>query len=538
MDRNISQSRAESVVRDTSLEGREDLDVDTSRQLDLQFLSVLGRGSFSRVLLACQPSSQRLVAAKLFKEDERDPFGARRVMQEASIMQLLRHPNIVQLLEVGRVGHYHCLVMELMDGGDLFQHVLSRGSLPEPEVMVMFDQILAAVGYCHAQRVAHRDLKLENLLLDSQLNVKLADFGLSCHLPEGELVQGFRGTLEYSAPEEFQREPYDPFAADIWSLGVILFTMLAGAMPFNGEDRVELRDCIQRGSYELPCAASPALEELLSWLLSMDPYDRPTAEIARQQWWFEGDEGEEVTLVQPLGVPEDPEAQEYLAGLGLLQGAGAAVPSGPGRSRRMSLQLDSRSLEQVQPRWQSNRLTAASLPSLAVLWGSLAQAAAREIHSAPALLSCEPLVPQGLREPKPEQEPKLQPEPELELEAESEPKPRPEVDPAVSAPVLASPLPGQLQERSPGASPAPEPVPVATPSTPSLGSSPHLVVPEVPAAEPEEAGNSASAFVPSKGRQGLGRRIGRSILRFLLRACCLPAPARSPGPRSQKGTPR
>ncbi|XP_008272318.3 MAP/microtubule affinity-regulating kinase 3-like isoform X1 [Oryctolagus cuniculus] len=496
MDRNISQSRAESVVRDTHLEGREDLDAIDSSQVELQLLSALGRGSFGMVVLARQASSQRQVAVKFFHLHAGDPFGTRRVTQEASIMQLLRHLNIVQLLEVGRVGHYHCLVMELVDGGNLYQHVMRRGGLPEPEVMVMFDQILAAVAHCHAQRVAHRDLKLGNLLLDSQLNVKLADFGLSCHLPEGELVQGFRGTPEYSAPEVFRQEPYDPFAADLWSLGVILFAMLAGAMPFSRNDLAELRDCIQRGSYELPCAASPALEELLSSLLSPDPCDRPTAESARQQWWFdplrEEAEGEEVIVVQPLGVPEDPDAQEYLAGLGLLPDAGASVPSGPAGSSRMSLQPDSQSLEQ------------------------------------------------GHREPEPELESKSEAESDsdLVLEPEPMPKPEPKPDSAVAAPVLAVSLPGQLQERIPGASPAPEPVPVAAPSTPSPRSSPHLVVPEVPAAEPEEPGTSASASVPSNGRQGLGRRIGRSILRFLLRACCLPAPARGPGPRSRKVTPR
>ncbi|XP_008272311.2 MAP/microtubule affinity-regulating kinase 3 [Oryctolagus cuniculus] len=506
MDRNISQSSAESVVRDTNLEGREDLDAIASSQPELQLLSALGRGSFGMVVLARQASSQRHVAVKLFHLHTGDPFGTRRVTQEASIMQLLRHPNIVQLLEVGRVGHYHCLVMELVDGGDLYQHVMSRGGLSEPEVMVMFDQVLVALGHCHAQRVAHRDLKLGNLLLDSQLNVKLADFGLSCHLPEGELVQGFRGTPEYSAPEVFRQDPYDPFAADLWSLGVILFAMLAGAMPFSGKDREELRDCIQRGSYELPCAASPALEELLSSLLSPDPLNRPTAEILHLQWWLEGAEGEEMTVVQPLGVPEDPDAQEYLAGLGLLPDAGASVPSGPGGSSRMSLQPDSRSLEQghrepePEPEPEPESMSEAESDSDLVL------------------------------EPEPAPEPELDPE----MESESEPEP----EPTVAAPVLAISLPGQLQERSPGASPAPEPMPVAAPSAPSPRSSPHLVVPEVPAAEPEEAGSSASASVPSKGRQGLGRRIGRSILRFLLRACCLPAPARGPGPHSQKVTPR
>lgn len=158
MDRNIRQSSAESVVRDTSMEGHEDLDVNTSHQLGLQLLSVLGRVSFSMVVLALQSSSQRQVAMKLFKKDTSNPFSTRQVMQEASIMLLLRHQNIMELLEVGCVGHYHCLVMRLADRGGLYQHVMSCGGLTEPEAMVMFDQILAAMGHCHEQQVAHRDL--------------------------------------------------------------------------------------------------------------------------------------------------------------------------------------------------------------------------------------------------------------------------------------------------------------------------------------------------------------------------------------------
>ncbi|XP_062038601.1 serine/threonine-protein kinase MARK1-like [Lepus europaeus] len=364
------------------MEDFEDFIAGASQHPELELLSFLGGGGFGVVLLARQVSSQRQVAVKLFQRDASDPLGARRAKEEASIMQLLRHQNVIELLEVCCVGRYHCLVMELAVGGDLYQHVMARGGLPEPEAMAMFYQVLAAVSHCHAQHVAHRDLKLENLLLDSRLNVKLGDFGLSCQLAQGALVRGFCGTAAYCAPEVFERWPYDAFAADIWSLGVILFAMLAGTMPFRGRGRAELQSCIRRGCYELPCVASPGLEELLNWLLSLDPRQRLSADMARYHWWFhpllEEAQGEEV---QPVRVSEDPEAQ--------------GLPPAPSR---VSLQSDCRGLEQVQPCGQSARLAAASPHRLALVWDAPAPAAPREARSVSAWFTCENLSPQGRRE--------------------------------------------------------------------------------------------------------------------------------------------
>lgn len=126
------------------------------------------------------------MAVKLFQQDASDSFDIKQTEKEAGILQLL---------EVCHIRAQKCLVLELADRGNLHDHVMGRGGLLEPKAMALFKQVLVAVSHCHAQRIAHRDLKLENLLLNSDHKIKLSDFGLSCHLAEGVLVQGFCGTI-------------------------------------------------------------------------------------------------------------------------------------------------------------------------------------------------------------------------------------------------------------------------------------------------------------------------------------------------------
>ncbi|XP_069927152.1 serine/threonine-protein kinase MARK2 [Oryctolagus cuniculus] len=479
------------------MESRDSKEAADRPRPELQLLSVLGYGSFSVVFLARQESRQQNVAVKVFRQDVCDPFNIKQTQKEAGIMQLLNHENILQLLEVCHVQGHRCLVLELADRGTLYDLVMGRGGLPEPKAMALFKQILAAVSHCHAQRVAHRDLKLDNLLLNSDHRIKLSDFGFSCHLAEGGLVHDSCGMPLYTAPEVFQPGGYDPFPADVWSLGVILFTMMAGAVPFSGEDEAELTQNIRRGYYELPCPASPALEELLSSLLSLDPRERPSAEEAKHHPWFntigEELEHEALTQVWSLGVAKDPEDQNYPS-------SGASTTSSSGQPRFLSLETHSQSLEQMRPYRQSAPVGVPTQHNFLVLQGAPLHANFREVWSAPALLNCEPMSPQGCREPKPKSE-------------------------------------EHPEERSPGASPAPGSTPVAASSTPSSRSSGDPVEPEDLGPEPEpelepeheEAETSAAASV----RKGFGR-----ILRILLCACCLPDQAKPPGPRRQKVVPQ
>ncbi|XP_002709626.1 serine/threonine-protein kinase MARK2 [Oryctolagus cuniculus] len=478
-----------------------------------RFVEVIGQGGCGLVKLARHLASGKYVAVKILLRDC-SPSSTLSAQGEAAILRSLRHDNIVRLLEERHTRTHLFLVMELATRGSLQRYVLEQGGLAEPEARTLFGQVLAAVSYCHAQHVAHRDLKLGNLLLDEHLNIKLADFGLSLRLEQGMLVRGFWGTPEYCAPEVFLGEAYDAFKADVWSLGVVLFAMLAGTLPFRGKNTEELQDTLLCACYVLPCTVSPALQELLAWLLTVDASGRPSAEEARTHWWFgpgreAAQEGEEdaVTLLQPLGVPRDPEAKEYLAGLRLLPGKGTEGQPGPRPHSPASLPESSRCGERHPMEGDGVSLLSVSCDSMAVDYISSAQSSYSEASS----------------QPQQEWSRALSPAPDSS-QASSQPQ----------------------QERNPDPSAAPEPAPKASPSSPSARSPVDLAETEDAAAacEPKEAGTAAIADTTGTTASAQGKRqgrrgVGRRILGFLRRACCVLRSRRSgPGLRCCRVVPQ
>ncbi|XP_004585246.2 uncharacterized protein LOC101525509 [Ochotona princeps] len=290
-----------------------------------QFGEILGQGGFGVVKLARQLATGRNVAVKIVGRPHLlARWHWRGAAQEARLMRSLVHEHIVQLLDEKQKGSFTFLVMELASRGTLHHYLVQKHGLEESEARPLFAQILSAVEYCHANRVAHMDLKPSNILLDSNMNVKLADFGLSRRVAEGKHLRGPCGTREYCAPEVLSMQLYDPFQADMWSLGVTLFAMLTATLPFQGKNAVELQQRIQSGSYVLPRRYSRALKALLSSLLRVEAWARYTAEVARAHWWFGPSCGvcpeNSATLVEVLNVPLDPEARRYLAELDLLPG--------------------------------------------------------------------------------------------------------------------------------------------------------------------------------------------------------------------------
>ena len=134
------------------------------------------------------------------------------------------------------------IVTEYAAKGDIFDYLVSHGRLAEPQARHFFVQILSAVKYCHSQGVVHRDLKAENLLLDSEGSIKLADFGFSNYFEEESLLSTFCGSPPYAAPELFEGKQYVGSKVDIWSLGVVLYVLVSGTLPFDGSTLSELRD--------------------------------------------------------------------------------------------------------------------------------------------------------------------------------------------------------------------------------------------------------------------------------------------------------
>uniref|UniRef100_A0AC34F6N9 Protein kinase domain-containing protein n=1 Tax=Panagrolaimus sp. ES5 TaxID=591445 RepID=A0AC34F6N9_9BILA len=258
----------------------------------------LGSGTYGKVSLAYDHKFDREVAVKLIKksaiENKQDLV---RIRREIRIMSALNHPNIIQIFEVFENKDKIILVMEYASGGELYDYVSKNGSLPEGEARRIFRQITSAVLYCHKHKVAHRDLKLENILLDVDNNAKIADFGLSNYFTEKILLTTFCGSPLYASPEIINGTPYRGPEVDCWSLGILLYTLVYGSMPFDGRDFNRMVRQIKRGAYYEPDTPSTA-SMLIRNMLRVNPERRADIDDIASHWWLNLEEN--MPVIQEL----------------------------------------------------------------------------------------------------------------------------------------------------------------------------------------------------------------------------------------------
>lgn len=171
-------------------------------------------------------------------------------------------------------------------GGELFDYIVQHGRMEEDEARRFFQQMLCAVEYCHRHKIVHRDLKPENLLLDDQLNVKIADFGLSNIMTDGNFLKTSCGSPNYAAPEVIGGKLYAGPEVDVWSCGVILYVLLVGRLPFDDEHIPSLFAKIARGTYAVPKWMSPGAANMINRMLQVNPVQRATIPEIRQDPWF------------------------------------------------------------------------------------------------------------------------------------------------------------------------------------------------------------------------------------------------------------
>uniref|UniRef100_G1TLC6 Microtubule affinity regulating kinase 2 n=1 Tax=Oryctolagus cuniculus TaxID=9986 RepID=G1TLC6_RABIT len=265
-----------------------------------RLLKTIGKGNFAKVKLA----RHILTGKELFRE--------------VRIMKVLNHPNIVKLFEVIETEKTLYLVMEYASGGEVFDYLVAHGRMKEKEARAKFRQIVSAVQYCHQKFIVHRDLKAENLLLDADMNIKIADFGFSNEFTFGNKLDTFCGSPPYAAPELFQGKKYDGPEVDVWSLGVILYTLVSGSLPFDGQNLKELRERVLRGKYRIPFYMSTDCENLLKKFLILNPSKRGTLEqIMKDRWMNVGHEDDELKpYVEPLPDYKDPRRTELMVSMG------------------------------------------------------------------------------------------------------------------------------------------------------------------------------------------------------------------------------
>lgn len=250
---------------------------------------MLGQGTFAKVYYGKNLKTSESVAIKVIDKEKIAKGGLMdQIKREIKVMNVVRHPNIVQLYEVMATKSKIYFVLEYVRGGELFNKV-SKGRLREDVARKYFQQLISAVDFCHSRKVYHRDLKPENLLLDENGNLKVSDFGLSA-LAESKRVDGLLhttcGTPAYVAPEVISRKGYDGAKADIWSCGVVLYVLLAGSLPFHDQNLMEMYRKIGKAEYKFPHWFSPDVRRLLTRILDPNPNTRITTQRIMENPWF------------------------------------------------------------------------------------------------------------------------------------------------------------------------------------------------------------------------------------------------------------
>ncbi|KAG5064183.1 hypothetical protein AAZX31_02G220000 [Glycine max] len=254
---------------------------------------LLGCGAFAKVYHARNTETGHSVAVKVISKKKLNSSGlTSNVKREISIMSRLHHPNIVKLHEVLATKTKIYFILEFAKGGELFARI-AKGRFSEDLARRCFQQLISAVGYCHARGVFHRDLKPENLLLDEQGNLKVSDFGLSAVKEDQIGVDGLLhtlcGTPAYVAPEILAKKGYDGAKVDVWSCGIILFVLVAGYLPFNDPNLMVMYKKIYKGEFRCPRWFPMELRRFLTRLLDTNPDTRITVdEIMRDPWFKKG----------------------------------------------------------------------------------------------------------------------------------------------------------------------------------------------------------------------------------------------------------
>eukprot|EP00168_Porphyra_purpurea_P019388 TRINITY_DN76_c0_g1_i5.p1 TRINITY_DN76_c0_g1~~TRINITY_DN76_c0_g1_i5.p1 ORF type:complete len:1278 (+),score=116.52 TRINITY_DN76_c0_g1_i5:566-4399(+) len=251
-------------------------------------LETIGRGTYGKVKRAMHFDSRRTVAVKILERESLDDLATNQASVEAQVMATLDHRNVVKLHQAFTTKSKIVIVMELVDGGELYNQVPKDKGLAEDSARYYYRQLLDGLNHCHRRGVFHRDLKLENVLLDKDGCLKISDFGLSTlQIKREDRCRTQCGTPEYVAPEVFSGSgSYSGGAADVWSSGVVLYALVSGCLPFEDKTPELVLVRVVSGDWVMPASFSKLLKDLMVHLLDPDPESRYTLEEIRNHPWY------------------------------------------------------------------------------------------------------------------------------------------------------------------------------------------------------------------------------------------------------------
>ena len=238
----------------------------------------IGKGTFSSVLLAEKKKTKEKFACKIIHRESVVKSGDfPRLEQELRAYEKINHPNIAKVVEIIYQGPWIIVVMEYCDGGSLLNYIVEMERLTEMEALKIGYQLIYALSYLHSRGIVHRDIKPENVVFDSEKNAKLIDFGLCSEKANQSLLNTQCGTIAYIAPEVFSGQPYDGKESDIWSLGITIYVMVNGALPWEQSSSVKVMRQIVNFDGSVLRNLPLGVRKLLEKMLVRDPSKRAKA---------------------------------------------------------------------------------------------------------------------------------------------------------------------------------------------------------------------------------------------------------------------
>ncbi|EAY09063.1 AGC family protein kinase [Trichomonas vaginalis G3] len=277
------------------------------------FEDFLGKGAFSSVYKATNIQTRQKFAIKIFpKSNLKTIKDQERFQHEIDSMSLFKCDYIVKLHGFFWDTNNFYLVLDLCEGGELYDYIIENDKLGEATAALVFKEIAIGISYSHSFGVAHRDIKPQNILITEFPNIKITDFGLCGIIESSQLMNGFCGSPTYCSPECLTRQQYDGRLSDIWSMGVLLYTMVVGSPPWNTTSSANLLDQIFADNIQYPSHISKLCRSLISSMLKINPFERITMdEIMNHPWLkiahFSPSKNENLNPAQPLfTIPEKP----------------------------------------------------------------------------------------------------------------------------------------------------------------------------------------------------------------------------------------
>ena len=248
----------------------------------------IGIGTFSKVTKAIHTLTGEIVAVKILDKSKiKDNIDIERILREIEILKSIKHPNIAQLYESNSTIHNFYLILEYVEGGDLCDYINKNKCLNEHTSCYFFRQLISVIEYLNEMGISHRDIKPENILLDSsQKNIKVIDFGLSNYCADSELLHSACGSPCFASPEMLSGIPYNGITTDIWSSGIVLYSMLVGSLPFDDQELNNLYEQIKIGTFYIPSTLSLEAIDFLKKILRVEPNKRINISQIKKHPWF------------------------------------------------------------------------------------------------------------------------------------------------------------------------------------------------------------------------------------------------------------